>query len=401
MPRPAAIEVLTHRNVMLLIVAQVVFVTGAALLVTIGGIVGSELAPAPALATLPVAVMVLGTACATIPASLSMQRFGRRAGFCSAAIVAVLGALLGAHAVATSHFALFCIASAILGGAFAFAQQFRFAAAESVPINRVDTAVAMILLGSVGGAWLGPALAANGATLVSGQPFQGALYGLAALYGVIALVLLALRDNVPSLHSNPDEQPARPLAEVVRQPLFIVAVAGGVIGQGVMAYVMTATPVSMHVLGPHDLEATADVIRAHIMAMYLPSLVSGWLIARCGHLPVMAAGTFALLGAVSVGLSGQHLSHYGLALVLLGVGWNLMYVGGTALLVHTYRPAERFRAQAVNEFSVFGVSALVSLLAGSLLYLIGWGALLLSAVPFLALMLVALAAVRKRRPASA
>lgn len=384
------------RNVLLLFLAQVVFVSGSVLTVTIGGIVGSRLAPTPALATLPVSLMVVGTALATVPATLLMQRFGRRIGFTGAAGLAMGAALLAASALDAGSFALFCAATAGVGASLAFSQQFRFAAAESVAPERAGQAISFILLGSIGGALLGPELAARGQLLVPELPFRGAALALAGLFAVAAGILLALAPT-RRIDAATDARPPRPLGEMIRSPLFLVAVAGGVVGQGVMTFVMTATPVSMHVMDGHSMADTAGVIRAHVIGMYLPSLASAALIARFGPIRLMVVGVGAMLATLAIGFSGQAVLHYWWALVLLGIGWNFLFVGGTTLLVRTYRPSERFRAQAVNEASVFGVSALASLLAGTLMAEIGWTRLLIVALPFVLAMGVALL-LHLRRP---
>lgn len=380
---------MTHRNIALLFVAQLVFVSGSVLIVTIGGIIGSETAPDPALATLPLALMVVGTALTTVPAALLMQRIGRRFGFCLAALGACCGALLGAWALQEQEFWLFCAATALIGSMLAFSQQFRFAAAESVGHERVSYAVSTILLGSIGGAYLGPELVLRSPALLEGHPFQAALLAAALLYLLTAIMLLGLRDVVVQA-DGVEDLPTRSLWSLVRRPPFVVAVLAGVVGQGVMVYVMTATPVSMHVVDGHDLGTTAGVVRAHVIAMYLPSLISAPLIARFGPRNLMVAGVIAMSMAVVSGLSGQAVMHYWLSMVLLGIGWNFLYLGGTSLLVTSYRTRERFRAQAVNEFVVFGVAATASLLAGAVLTVFGWRWVVLSALPPLGLMLLAI-----------
>ncbi|MFP6816608.1 MAG: MFS transporter, partial [Pseudomonadales bacterium] len=186
------------------------------------------------------------------------------------------------------------------------------------------------------------------------------------------------------------QAPTRPMRAIVTEPLFIVAVFAAVVGYGVMTFIMTATPLSMHVVDGHGIEETAEVIRAHVIAMYLPSLVSGPLISRFGSQRMMTAGVLAMLATLIVGFSGQAVMHYWWALVLLGFGWNFLFVGGTTLLVQTCRPSERFKAQAVNEFSVFGISAVGSLLAGTIMVQLGWSAVLVGALPLLIVMLLVL-----------
>ena len=389
-----------QRNIVLLFLAQLIFTSGSIVIVTLGGIAGSELAPVPSLATLPVSLMVVGTAAATVPAALLMQRIGRARGFTVGAFAGLGGALLAAYALEIASFALFNLGVALVGTTLAFGAQFRFAAAESVGASRVSWAISIILLGSVGGAMLGPELATRSPAMMSGQPFQGALFAIAALYVAAACLLLGIRSRAAGSATGRTAAEgaiaARPLGLVLAQPKFAVAVLAGVIGQGVMVFIMTATPLSMHNVDGHTLGETARVIQAHVIAMYLPSLVSAPLISRFGTVKLMIAGVLALGASIAIALSGHAVIHYWWALVLLGVGWNFLFVSGTTQLVGAYRPSERFRAQALNDFSVFGMSASASLFAGALLHHFGWSAVLLTTTPALAMMLVAVAWLKVR-----
>jgi MFS family permease len=371
------------------------FVSGTVLMVTIGGIVGSELAPIPVLVTLPMSLMVVGTALATIPASMIMQRFGRRAGFMGAAVVALCGAQLGVWSLNNTEFVAFCLAAALIGSSLGFSQQFRFAAAESVPMERVGQAVSFILVGSIGGALLGPELASQSPQWTPDQPFRGALMAASACYVIAALVLAGFRETEVRVEAGGGEI-SRSLLAIVALPVVTAAILGGVIGQGVMTFVMTATPVSMHVVDGHSLADTAAVIRAHVMAMYLPSLISASLIGWLGVQRVMLLGVVALAATVGVGLLGHEFLHYWGALVALGIGWNFLFVGGTTMLVGAYRSSERFRVQALNDFSVFGMSALASLLGGAMLLQLGWNLVLLASLAPLVIMVIALARVSRR-----
>jgi MFS family permease len=209
------------------------------------------------------------------------------------------------------------------------------------------------------------------------------------------LLLLALREPSPAPESGP-RLGRRPLREMVAQRLFLVAVLAGVVGQGVMTFIMTATPISMHVMDGFSLPETAAVIRTHVLAMYLPSLVSAFLIGWLGARGLMWAGLAAFGATVAIALQGHQYLHYWWSLLLLGVGWNFLFVGGTTLLVQSYRPVERFTAQAVNDFSVFGVAALGSLLAGSVVHLAGWEAVLWGSLPALLVMMASLLWLRQR-----
>ena len=375
------------RNVVVLFFGQVIFLTGTVTLVTLGGIVGSQIAPDPALATLPLSLMVVGTAAGTVPAALLMQRIGRRAAFLGAAGLGFLGAVIAGAGLGASSFAAFTAGAALVGVTLAFSAQFRFAAAESVPPDRVGWAVSIILVGSIGGAILGPEIVARSPGFNPEQPYQGAMYALAAVYVVGAAVLLGFR-NVAADRAEGEALPPRPLPSVVAQPRFLVAMAAAVVGQGAMVFVMTATPLSMHVVDGYSIEDTARVVQAHVVAMYLPSLVSAPLLARLGTTRLMAVGALTMGATVAIGLAGREIMHYWWGMVLLGVGWNFLFIGGTTQLVSTYRASERFRAQAVNDFGVFGMSAVASLLAGTLLHSFGWHTVLWTIAPALAGMLL-------------
>ena len=323
-----------------------------------------------------------------------MRRLGRSKGFALASLSAILALALAVTALKLSSFALFIAAGSLFGINMAFTQQYRYAAAESVPARFVPRAVSLVLLGSIGGALLGPELTIRGAAWIPEVPYAGALLAIAALYFVQFLLFLKL-EGVRELPPGEVARPDRPLGEIVRQPVYIVAVLGGVAGYGLMTLIMTATPLSMHVHGKFSIEQTSYVIRDHVLGMYLPSLASGFLIERFGVTRLMLSGALLLLATSTVGLLGQTLLHYWWALVLLGVGWNFLYVGGTTMLTYTYGIDERFRAQAVNEFAVFGMSATASLLAGTVIHFFGWYRLMWIPVPVLLLVCGVLLAVRR------
>ena len=379
-----------NRNTIILFMAQCMFVSGTVLMVTIGGIVGTEISPTPVLATLPMSLMIVGTAIATIPASLLMQRFGRRVGFTGAALLGIAACLLGVWSLEQSHFVFFCTTATLIGIAIAFSQQFRFAAAESVAASQVSQAISFILLGSIGGALLGPALAAQSPEWTPEQPFKGAFWAAGVCYLLAAAALSGIRNTAHDQTESDNVAPARSLGMIIVVPAVIVAVLAGVVGQGVMTFVMTATPVSMHVVDGHSLSDTASVIRSHVLAMYLPSLFSGVLISWFGSLRIMFIGIGMFAATIGLGMLGHEYLHYWGSLVLLGVGWNFLFVGGTTMLVTAYQPSERFRVQAFNDFSVFGVSAVASLMGGAVLLQLGWDTVLLTAALPLLLMLAVL-----------
>ena len=382
------------RNLIILVACQMISATATISLVTLGGIIGSTMTDNRALVTLPLSLMIVAGAATAIPATMLMRRIGRRYGFVMAACCASLGMMIGIVALQRLSFPLFCLAAMMLGANTAFTLQYRYAAAESVAPEFVARAVSFVLLGPIGGAILGKEIAVRGQDWIAGTPYAGTMAALSVLFVVQALLLLNLRE--PAGHVDHESvQSDRPLGAIVRQPVFLAAVFGGVVAYGVMTLIMTATPLSMHVNDGFSIEETSSVIRAHVLAMYLPSLVSGFLIERVGVTRLMIVGAACIFATSIIGLQGHALMHYWWALVLLGVGWNFLYVGGTTLLTYTYSMAERYRAQAVNEFLVFGMSASASLLAGTVMFYFSWTTLMLVPIPVLIAIIAALVYIRR------
>ena len=385
------------RNVLVLAAAQALSGAGMMTMTLLGGILGSQFAPDPKWATLPISLLIVGLACATVPAALLMQRIGRRAAFIGSAAVAALAALAVARAVVDESFTLLCAAALVLGSNLAFQQQHRFAAAECVPPSRVSLAVSVVMAGTLIAALVGPPVALALKGLVPGHEYAGSFLGVAGFCVAAALVLTLYRPIAMPTHGGTSNA-GRPLREIVTQPAYVAAVLASVVAYAVMSFIMTATPISMHVHDGHSDAATAWVIQSHLLAMYAPSLVSGAAIARIGVPAGMTIGGLLMAACILVDSTGQQLMHYWWGLVMLGVGWNLLFVSGTALVTTTYRPEERFRAQAVNEFAVFGTQALASLLAGPAIYALGWRTLnLLALAPLLLLAAFALLAQRSRK----
>ncbi len=389
--------VVIKQNLAILIVCQLISATGSIVIVTLAGIIGASLTPNPAWSTLPVSMTVVAVAASTVPATLLMRRIGRPRGFALASTSAMLAVCVATTAIALQSFALFVVAGMLFGINMAFTQQYRYAAAESVPAERTPLAVSFVLVGAIGGAIIGPELATRGRDWIGHIPYAGTMLSLAGLYALQAILLLNLRQTADDHEARPGDH-GRPLAAIVSQPVYLVAVLGGTVAYGLMTLVMTATPISMHLYEGHSLEHTAGVIRAHVLGMYVPSLFSGLLIQRFGTSRLMFVGAMALFATSMIGLRGQTVLHYWWALMLLGVGWNFLYVGGTTMLTYAYSPVERFRAQAVNEFFVFGSSAATSLLAGTMLHLYGWTQLMLVPIPIILGLAALLFFVRGRAP---
>jgi predicted MFS family arabinose efflux permease len=381
------------RNLSLLVICQLISTSGSIVMVMLGGIIGSNLSTNKAFATLPLSMMVVAVAATTIPATMLMRKIGRRKGFALASMSSVLALAIAIYALKVSSFSIFIVAVMLFGINMAFTQQYRYFAAESVESKYVPRAISLVLVGSIGAAFVGKELATRGQFWIQDVPFAGTMAVLAMMFVIQALLFFAMAPAREHDHGA-IEQSERPVGEIIRQPVFIVAVLGATAGFGLMTLVMTATPLSMHVNDGYSLEQTASVIQAHVLGMYVPSLVAGFLIERIGVARMMLVGALGLLATSIIGLQGHTVLHYWWALVLLGIGWNFLYVGGTTMLTYTYSMAERFRAQAVNEFLVFGTSATASLLAGTVMHFYGWGTLMLIPMPILIIICVALISVR-------
>jgi len=376
----------THRNVGLLAACQAMLMTNNATLVAVNGLAGLALAPNPALATLPVTCWVLGGALATMSASQYMKRVGRKSGLIRGAAIGIVGALICAAAVWQASFWLLCFGALVFGSFNAFGQYYRFVATEVAPPDFRATAVSLVLAGGLVGGILGPTTSRLTVDLV-GPQFTGAY--LALIFFVLVTIGLLSRIRIPELSAAQQAATGRPLSEIARQPKYIVAVMAGTISYGVMNFLMTSTPLAMRVCG-HPYGDAAFVISSHVVAMFAPSFVTGALIRRLGLVPVMLAGAALNLAAIGVALAGLDVSNFWLSLVLLGVGWNFLYIGATALLTETHRPEERAKAQGANEFAIFAMMVLSSLASGMIVTSGGWDKVNYAASPLIAVVIVAL-----------
>lgn len=387
---PATVYLLMSLQALSMCTAPLYFLTG--------GLVGNDIAPRPGLATLPIAMVIIGTAVSVVGVTRLMAHIGRRPVFALGSLLGSVSGILAAGALILGHFGLFCIAGMIGGVSIAAAQQYRFAAIETVSPMLAGKAASRVLLAGLVAAYLGPELVVWGGlaprlqqlapAVASHQPFVGAFLLLSCINLLAMAVVLA---GYRSQRANADEEKddARPLVDILRQRPIWLAIIASAMGYAMMSFMMTGTPLNMHAVNGHSLLDTKWVIQSHIIAMYAPAFFSGWLITRLGHRRVIALGSAAYIVCLAVALAGQDLMHYWWALVLLGIGWNFMFVGGTALLPLCHRPSERFRVQSANEFAVFGSQALAALSAGWVVNLHGWDAMIgLSFLSVLAVCLV-------------
>ena len=359
-----------NRNVFLLSCSMALGMSGAPAVTLLGGIIGASFAPYPSWSTLPIATMVVGMAACTVPAALLMKKIGRRPGFMIASFVTGIACLGGIYAINIESFFLLCLVALFVGGNMAFVQQYRFAAAESVYPHEVSKAVSIVLVGGIAAAFIGPELAKQAREMLPFGLYSGSFAALSLIYLVNGCVLGFLTE--PEILEDDRAGMERPIREVIMQPIYITAVLAALVSYGVMAFIMTAAPVSMHIIDHFSINETAWVIQSHVMAMFIPSLFTGILISRFGVSRVMLVGITLLTACVAVAFINRHFIHYWVGMVLLGVGWNFLFVGATTLLTKCYQPSERFKAQAVNDFTVFGFQALASLSAGIVIFMAGW-----------------------------
>jgi MFS family permease len=387
-------------NVGVLAICQGLLLINNTVLITVNGLAGFALAPDKALATLPVTMYFVGSALTTIPFSFMMKRHGRRAGFTLGAAFAVIGSLICAAALYAASFWLLCTGVLVLGGYFAAGQYYRFAAADTAPADFKATAISLVLAGGIVGGFVGPETSKRTMELVPSHLYAGAYLSLVGFALLSALVLRRLR--IPALGDAQRVSAGRPLAVIARQPAFIVAVLCGTIAYGVMNLLMTTTPLAM-IACEHPFSDAAFVIQWHVVGMFAPSFVTGTLIKRFGLATIMLAGVALNVACVMIALAGVEVMHFWLAMLLLGVGWNFLFIGATSLLTESHTPAERAKVQGVNDAAIFVTMVVSSFSSGALFSLQGWEAMNRWALPVLA---VAGAAVlwldwARRRPSPA
>ena len=382
-----------RRNILLLALCQALTLCAASTAFVVGGLAGLALASDRSLATLPVTSTIVGGALSTLPISLLMKRLGRRAGFALGAVAGLTGTALALVALHRQSFALLCVGTLLLGIQTASAQFYRFAAADAAPLADRGTAISLVLGGGVLGAIVGPEVLKR---TVDALPvaYAGAYVSVAVYLLLIAVLVAGLR--LPSLAEDEGVGRGRPLAAVAAQPAFVVAVLGAVIGFGVMNLLMIATPIAMSGCG-HALGDAAFVIQWHMVAMYAPSFFTGRLIQRVGVLAVMLWGALLQALCIAVALAGIDVAHFWVALVLLGLGWNFLYVGATTLLTETYTPGERAKTQGLNELLVAVTLTCTSATSGWLVARSGWTGPNYVAAPLVVLVSIAILWLMARR----
>ena len=380
------VYVLMNKNLWLLILSQIFAFTAAPVTVFLSGIIGSQFSPIKSLATLPMALSIVGVAIFAIFAAKVMSIIGRRAGFIFASVGSSLAALMAAYSIIIESFLLFNLGCFLLGAGVAFSHQYRFAAVETVSKDMAPKAISIILLAGIGSAFIGPNLANISKEIIPEHLYAGSYIALAILTLSSTIFLLFYKDNHKP--NNFVKKDTRSYFELISQPRFLQALIASSFAYAVMSFLMTATPISMHVMEKISLSKTGLVIQLHIAAMFLPSLITGNLIKKFGHSKIMNAGVVLFSITILTSLFEQNFVNYLIALVFLGFGWNFLFISGTSLLVLTYKEDEKFKAQGFNDLIVYSIQAVASLSAGIFLNLTSWKTMNLICIIFLIIIVI-------------
>lgn len=372
-------EALAKRNVFLLMAAQALLFVNNTTMIAVHGLVGLLLAPSAALATLPVTSYVIGSALSTAPIARIMKRHGRKVGFSVGTLFGMVGVLFCAAGAYYKVFALLCLGAGLVGVYNACGQLYRFAAADVATPGFKERAISLVLAGGIVGGVVGPTLSGYSKDWLS-VTYAGSYLAL-VVFAVLSLIVIQMI-RFPAQTVAERNAGGRPLSEIMRQPVFIVACMGAVVGYGVMNLLMTATPIAMKTCG-FTFNDSAHVLTLHVTGMFLPSFFTGSLIKRFGVLNIMFAGAVLLFCCVGVALSGVEMHNFVIALMTLGVGWNFLFIGGTTLLTEAYRPEEKTKVQGANDFMIFLTMATSSFSSGALVTSKGWEILNYGALPFL------------------
>ena len=371
-----------HRNVMVLSGTQATLQITGVTMVAVTGLAGYALADNKSFATVPLTCYVLGSAITTIPASFLMKAVGRRAGFQTGTSIGILGAAICSFAMYIASFWLLCAGMMVMGMYTAFGKYYRFAAADAASDSFRAKAISFTLAGGILGGVVGPEMAKRTKDLFADHMYLGSYMSL--MFVCLLATLLLTRLDIPRLPEHERKDTGRPLREIMRQPVFVVAVLASMLSYGIMNLMMTSTPLAMRAHDHHFNDA-ALVLEWHVIGMYAPSFFTGSLIYRFGVLNVILAGIVLLFACIVAALLGTALVNFWVAMFLLGVGWNFMYVGGSALLTECYTPSERAKTQAANDFLIFTTMAISSMSSGLLLNKSGWHAVNWGSLPFLTL----------------
>lgn len=360
------------------------------LIITTVALVGSNIATDKSLATLPLAVLFIAVMLTSIPAAMLMKRIGRKKAFMFATIFGASGGLLATYAILNNNFWLFVLSTGLVGIFNGFGNYFRFAAADVSEKDQKSKAISYVMIGGVAAAIIGPNLANLTHTSLANTAFAGSYASIIVLYVLIFITVSFLKlPNTNAAIEAESTTPARSLKTIARQPKFIIGLICGMLGYGVMSFVMTATPLAMH-HSAHTFSDTSFVIQWHTLGMFAPSFFTGHLIKRFGIYNILLIGALLGFACIVINLIGTSVTHYWIALVCLGISWNFLFIGGTSLITETYNSSERSKTQALNDFAVFSTVALSSLSAGVLQHRFGWEMVNIGVTPLLLVILISI-----------
>ena len=377
-----------NKNLTILTICQVFSFTAPPITVFISGIVGLKISPIASLATLPTSLSIVGTAVFSFFAAKIMSKIGRKKGFILSSTYSSLAALLGAYSIYSENFILFCISCFVIGTGIAFTHQYRFAAAETVEKNDSSRAISILLLATILSALIGPNVANFTKNIISEHLYTGSYISLAVLL-IIPVFLLAFyrTDNNPKTIKNTNSN-QRSYLELLQNPIILQAIVTAAFAYSMMSFIMTATPISMYKIHGFSLGSTSIVIQLHIIGMFLPSLITGSLIKKYGHSVIIYSGSLIYLICISLSFFDQTFINYLIALILLGIGWNFLFIGGTSLLVLCYKDSEKFKVQGFNDVIVFSIQSIASLIAGYSILKFSWNQINTICIPLILLIII-------------
>ncbi|WP_270420950.1 MULTISPECIES: MFS transporter [Weeksellaceae] len=363
------------------------FQTASILVITLSGVVGLQMAPDKNLATLPLAMITVGTAGMMIPASLIIKKLGQRNAFMIGTLIGVLSGLVSWYGIVQNSFWLFSVGNMLIGAYQGFSQYYRFAAADAVPDNAKSKAISFVIAGGVVAAFAGPNLARFtqhlGAVPYAYSYFSIILLSVVAL-GVVSFLKL---QKASAIQTNEVVTKGRPIKEIIKNKDTILAILASATAFAVMGMSMTVTPIAMHSVG-HSSDSSATVIQWHVLGMFLPSFFTGMLIQKFGVYRIIISGLAILFLYIIIALMGTGFAHFVSALFVVGLGWNFLFIGGSSLLTKVYRPEEKEKTQAFHDFTVFAVISIASFFAGSLFNYWGWNGVNIVMIPMLIITLI-------------
>jgi len=377
-----------NKNLFILTICQIFSFTAPPITVFISGIVGLKLSPISSIATLPTSLSIVGTAVFSIFAAKIMSKIGRKRGFILSSIYTSASALLASYSIFTENFILFCISCFIIGTGIAFTHQYRFAAAETVEKKESSRAISILLLAGILSAIIGPNVANFSKDLIADHLYSGTYVSLSILTILPVFFLLFYKtDKNPKIENNKKDV-QRSYLELLANPIILQAIVTAAFAYSIMSFLMTATPISMYKIHGFTLGSTSIVIQLHIIGMFAPSLITGTLVQKFGHTKIIYAGASIYLMCIVLSFLEQSFINYTVSLILLGIGWNFLFITGTSLLVLCYSNKEKFKVQGFNDIIVFSIQAIASLSAGYSIISFSWNQINLICIPLVIMIIL-------------